>query len=39
MFNQQHGPIPEVSAGTEVHALSTGVSLDAILAFLLTKIQ
>ena len=33
-MKKQNGPIPEVSAGTNIHAWSTGRSLEAIWSFM-----
>jgi len=37
-FVSQKGPISEVSAGTGEHEMTTGVALDAILAFFMSKL-
>ena len=37
LFEQQNGPILEVSAGTDKHELTTGRSLEQILTFMLER--
>ena len=37
LFKQQNGPITEVSAGTSVHTMTTGLSTDAALSFILER--